>query len=133
MKTEISVPGYSVVRCNAENRNTEGGVVLYVRVDIKYEIVLIKKVERNAWCAAIKINEKVLKGVLMVIYHSPSASHGEFIMFLEGIVEELTIKEECIILGDFNIDCMADSFYTSKLIPNMQSLGMKQSSAVRVM
>ncbi|XP_076300562.1 uncharacterized protein LOC143218884 [Lasioglossum baleicum] len=123
--SEINVPGYSVVRCDAETRNT-GGVVLYVRDDIKYEIVVSKKLERIVWCVAIEVKEKLFKGVVMVIYHSPSASHGEFIGFLEDIVEELTIKEECIILGDFNIDCKTDSYYTNKLLTTMQSLGMKQ-------
>lgn len=99
---------------------------MYIRDDIKYEIVLLKKVERNVWCVAIEIKEKMFKGVVMVIYHSPSASHGEFIGFLEETVEELVIKEECIILGDFNIDCMTNSFYTNKLLTTMQSLGMKQ-------
>lgn len=123
--SEINVTGYSVVRCDAENRNT-GGVALYVRDDVKYEIILLKKLERNAWCVAIELEEKMFKGVVMLIYHSPSASHGEFIGFLEEIVEELTIKKECIILGDFNIDCMTGSFYTNKLMATMQSLGMKQ-------
>lgn len=56
-----------MVRCDAENRNT-GRVALYIRDDIKYEIVLLKKLERNVWCVAIEINEKLFKGVVMVIY-----------------------------------------------------------------
>lgn len=43
---EVNVPGYSVTRCNAENRNT-GGVALYVRNDIKYEIALKKNWNRT--------------------------------------------------------------------------------------
>jgi len=39
---EVNIPGYNMIRCNAANRNT-GGVVLFVREDIKYELVLIKK------------------------------------------------------------------------------------------
>jgi len=46
----------------------------------------------------------------MVIYHSPSVSHGDFMRFLEDTVEELTIKEECMVIGDFNLDLMMDSF-----------------------
>lgn len=122
---EVNISGYSMIRCDAENRNT-GGVALYVRDDISYEVVLSKKIEANCWCVALEIKLKLYKGVLMVVYHSPSASHGEFIRFLEEIVEELTIKEECMIVGDFNIDCMTDSFYTNKLLTTMQSLGMKQ-------
>jgi len=62
----------------------------------------------------------------MIIYHSPSASHGDFMRFLEDTVEELIIKGECMIIGDFNIDLMIDSFYAKKLLTTMLRLGMKQ-------
>lgn len=73
--SEINVPGYTIVRCDAENRNT-GGVIIYMRDDIKYEIALVKKIS-NCWCIAIEIKEKLYKGVIIVLYHSPSTSHGE--------------------------------------------------------
>lgn len=44
--SEVNVPGYSIVRCDAENRNT-GGVMLYIRDDIKYDIVLKQKIIAN--------------------------------------------------------------------------------------
>lgn len=66
------------------------------------------------------------KGIVMLIYHSPSAANGVFIRFLEDIVEKLTIKHECIVVGDFNIDLMIDSFYANKLRTSMLNLGMKQ-------
>lgn len=108
--SEVNVPGYSIARCDAENRNT-GGVVLYVRNDIKYEIVLSSKIASNCWCLAIETRGKVFKGIIIVVYHSPSASDGDFLRFLEDIVEELVIKGVCIMLGDFNIDLLVDSFY----------------------
>jgi len=36
----------------------EKGVVLYVRNNIKYEIVLAKKLESNCWCVAVEVKEK---------------------------------------------------------------------------
>jgi len=45
---EVNVLGYSMIRCNAEKRNM-GGIVLYVRNDIKYEIVLVK-IELLVYC-----------------------------------------------------------------------------------
>lgn len=42
----------------------------------------------------------------MLIYISPSASDGDFIRFIEDIVESIITKDECIVLGDFNIDIM---------------------------
>ena len=123
--SEINIPGYNVIRCDAENRNT-GGVALYIREEVNYEIVLVKKINRNCWGVAIKVELEMYKGVIMVVYHSPSASHGDFIGYLEEVVEELTIKEQCMLVGDFNMDCRTDSFYTNKLLTTMQSLGMKQ-------
>jgi len=49
------------------------------------------------------------KGTIMIVCHSPSASHGDFVRFLEDIVEELTIKGDCMVLGDFNIDFMVET------------------------
>lgn len=122
---EVNVPGYDIVRCDAENRST-GGAILYLREDIKYELILIKSLSANCWCVAIDVREKFYRGTLMVVYHSPSASDGDFLRFLEEVVENLVIKGECIIVGDFNIDFKIDSFYTNKLRTIMSSLGMKQ-------
>jgi len=87
---------------------------------------LTKKIISNYWCVAIEIKEKMYKDTIMVVYHSLNVSHGDFIRFLEDIVEELTIKGDCMVLGDFNINFIVDSFYTKKLKNLMLSLGMKQ-------
>lgn len=50
----------------------------------------------------------------------------EFVRFLEDTVENLIIRNDCIVLGDFNIDLMVDSFYSKKLLTVMCNLGMKQ-------
>ncbi|KYQ47492.1 hypothetical protein ALC60_13471 [Trachymyrmex zeteki] len=109
---------YQVIAClqldDAESRST-GGVALYVWDDIKYDIILTRKLVSNCWYIAIEVKEKLHKGVIMVVYHLPSASHDDFITFMEDIVEELII-EKYIVLGDLNIDFMIeDSFYTKKL------------------
>jgi len=70
-ETRLTVLGYSVIRWDKKYR----GVVLYVKNDIKYEIVLVKKLESNCWCVVVEWKEKLYKGVIMVIYHSPRAHH----------------------------------------------------------
>lgn len=123
--SELCMPGYSVIRCDAESRFT-GGVILYIRSDIKYDLLRIDKIEANCWCVAVEVNDKMYKGVLMVVYHSPSASDAEFIRHLEDLTEELIIKGECLIVGDFNIDITVETFYKKKLLNEMLNLGMKQ-------
>lgn len=54
------------------------------------------------------------KEVIAVVYHSPSASDGDFIRFLEDIVDFLVVKGQCILVGDFNLYLMTESFYAKK-------------------
>ncbi|KAL6265887.1 hypothetical protein P5V15_002719 [Pogonomyrmex californicus] len=72
------------------------------------------------------MRDNIYKGVIIVVYHSPSTSDGDFIKFLEDIVDLLVTKGQYIMLGDFNIDLMTDMFYVKKLINEMLCLGMKQ-------
>lgn len=74
--SEVNVPGYSAVRCDSENRNTRG-VILYIRNDIKYEVMLREKIISNCWCIAVEVKDNVFKGAIAVVYYSPSASDGD--------------------------------------------------------
>ena len=62
----------------------------------------------------------------MVAYHSPSASDAKFFRRIENVSEALTIKGDCLIIGDFNIDVTVDRFYKKKLLTGMLSSGMKK-------
>jgi len=91
-ENEVNIPVYNMIRCNAVNRNT-GGVVLFVTEDIMYELVLIKKLKSNYWCAEIEVKEILYKEVIVVVYHSPTALHDEFLRLIEEIVEEFIENE----------------------------------------
>jgi len=71
--------------------------------DIKYDILLVRKLlllvrklVLNCWCITKEIKEKLYKDVIMMC-HSSSASHDDFIRFMKDIIEKLLIKE-CIVL-----------------------------------
>lgn len=123
--SEVNIPGYSVARCDAENRNT-GGVILYIRNDLNYEVVLSDKIISNCWCIAVKVKSRLYRGIIALVYHSPSASDGDFISFLVNTMDILLLKDKCLLIGDVNINLMADSYYTKKLKTEMIGLGMKQ-------
>jgi hypothetical protein len=100
--------------------------MVYIRNDIKYEIIVREKIVSNCWCVAVEIRDNIYKGVIVVVYHSPSASDSDFLRFIEDVVNLLVTKGQCIMLGDFNIDLMVDMFYAKKLVNEMLCLGMKQ-------
>ncbi|XP_011693469.1 PREDICTED: uncharacterized protein LOC105453325 [Wasmannia auropunctata] len=123
---EVNVSGYHMVRCDAETGYT-GGVIIYIRHDIEYEEVLNGKLDSKCWCAAIKIKEKMYKGVIMVLYNSPKTKASDFREFLEDIVEKLIERRgECMVIGDFNINFKNDSINMKKLKTIMLNVGMKQ-------
>lgn len=122
---EINIKGYKVRRYSAESRNT-GGVVIYVRDEIKIREVKSRKLPGNYWSITIWIKEEIYTGSITGIYHSPKAAEAEFVQFIEELGEELTIKEECIIMGDFNIDILVENYYSKKVKKVMEKIGMKQ-------
>jgi len=83
---------------------------------------LTKKIISHCWCVAIEIKEKLYKGTIMVVYRSSSASHGNLVRFLEDIVEETTIKGDCMVLGDFNILYGRLVLYKEIAKPNVESM-----------
>lgn len=122
---EISIPGYNIIRCNSEKRTT-GGVILYIKKSIKYKIIVNKKIVNNCWAVGVKILNDNLNTVLILTYHSPNMSDSEFINFIESVCETTGRNDNCICIGDFNIDINDNSFYANKLKNVFLGLGMKQ-------
>jgi len=54
---EVSVPGYSMVRCDSDSKNI-GNVTVCVKNDIRYETILTRKIESNT---VIEVKEKWYK------------------------------------------------------------------------
>lgn len=124
--SEINITGYSAVRCDGETRAT-GGVIIYIKEKVKYKVLFRRKIIGNYWCVAVWIDErKVYTGAVVAIYHSPSASDADFVECMVELSEELNTKGEFVILGDFNIDMKAATFYAKKLEKELLALGVKQ-------
>lgn len=121
---EINITNYEIARCNTRNGRT-GGVINYIRQDIKYKSVCNKDIEENIWINAIKIEGKE-EIVICTIYHSPNKSDGKFIELITEECENLIQIGHVILLGDFNIDVSKTNQYTNRLMKNMNNMGLKQ-------
>lgn len=101
-------------------------MILYVDNSIKFEVVEIDVRERNWWTITININDIRYKGIIMLIYHSPTSSDVQFLNCMKEKCNDDMLKGNVIIMGDFNIDMSKESFYQKKLINLMNSIGLKQ-------
>jgi len=69
----------------------------------------------------IKISNRNFKGILFLVYHSPSGSDISFIDFLEEMCNNELLNDNIIIMGDFNTDMKVTvkSYCQNKLIKMM--------------
>lgn len=123
---EISIENYKCFRCDSSSRHT-GGVLLYVRNN--YECSLIKSyvLEKNYWCTLIKINFISSIWCVGCLYHSPSSSDAQFLDNFEDICENIVSNSnKFVLVGDFNLDFLTNSFYVNKIKNLLLSYGIQQ-------
>lgn len=123
---ELNCVGYNCERCDSTSRHT-GGVLMYIRCDVKYSVVTNLNKSDNMWILTIKIKQRTLSGLYSVLYRSPSKSVKDFLSYFSVWGEEnLDYNESNVICGDFNIDILKESFYKSKMVKVIHDLGLKQ-------
>lgn len=123
---EVNIKQYKLLRCDSHTRAT-GGVAMYVKRGVNYEVVSNECIVNNMWILAIKVKNPNMKGTYAVLYHSPSTSDSEFIDLFEKWCEENVNHEELItICGDFNVNLMTRSTYSNKISNVIRSMGLKQ-------
>lgn len=113
------------MRGDSESSRT-GGVLLYIKEGIRFDIIGIERYERNWWTITIKIKDKDYKGIIMIAYHSPNGRDGDFINFLEETCINVMQNDDVIIMGDFNVDMSVNNCIRNRLVRIMDSLGLKQ-------
>jgi len=87
---------------------------LYIKEEIKFEIISVESCDRNWWAITIKIADIHYRGLIMLIYHSPSPSDATFIEYLEES-RDRTLMSDSFVMGDFNIDMNMQGYIQDKL------------------
>jgi exonuclease III len=123
---ELNIDGYVCVRGNSSSRYT-GGVVIYLKSDITYEIVSNIGTIEHDYFLCIKIMKGFVNGHFAIIYHSPSANVMNFLTKLQEWCEEIIDFQKLnVIVGDFNVDVSKVSYNCSKLLDILKFYGLKQ-------
>jgi hypothetical protein len=124
-ENELKIIGYELIICCSSSRHT-GGAAIYINSSIKFELVS-KKILGQNWFVTIKIIKGYKHGLYSALYHSPSESKKQFLIYLENWFDEVVDPKyfNCIV-GDFNIDVSKNRYYSKKLINLYQLYGMTQ-------
>jgi hypothetical protein len=123
---EISLNGYNVFRCNSNSRHT-GGVLMYIKANIKTEIIMNRVYEKNLWCLSIHCKCREINGIYTAIYHSPNSSHADFLHYFTDLLENVLEPSKLnVFIGDFNINMNNRTTYSDKLKQVIELYGLKQ-------
>lgn len=124
---ELTIPGYSLVRCDSDSRHT-GGVVIYVRESLNYGIVKNIAVQKSYWFLMIKLKLYAENLMIACLYRSPGCSASEFIDCCETLFEDIfKDTNKCIIVGDFNLGFRKLNDVNVKKLKNIiTNLGVEQ-------
>lgn len=123
---EMKINGYRVERCVTNNRRT-GGVLAFIRDDVRYKLVTVECVDNYVWLLAIEISMSRIKYLCTVLYHPPQTENSKFVDYFNGYLDRVSVFGGVnIIMGDFNFDLSKPSFYGEKIINNVYLNGFSQ-------
>ena len=115
---DVEIPNYDVIR---RDRNRQGGgVCIYVKSDMKYNVLNGYGVDLESVWISIVID--VDKFVIGTIYRPPSAvkNYDEKIL---DVLEKLTVaNDHVILLGDLNVDCLQRNMSNTNFIKSLSDL-----------
>ncbi len=69
---------------------------------------------------------KEYRGSVVAVHHSPNASNSEFIDYIINKEEEILTIDNYIIMADFNINVLRESYVKKKLVNSFKALGLNQ-------
>lgn len=105
---ELEIRGYKMIRSDSPTRHS-GGVVVYYRSDVAVEFLEDVCFGYNN-VIVCRVRKCVFNGIWMAIYHSPNASHREFVDKLKELCTKyMNANTNTYITGDFNIDFGLDA------------------------
>lgn len=124
--SELVIKGYKLECCFSTSRHT-GGVSIYVKNGVKFKKIINEVLILNSWILGLKviINNKPYS--ILTLYHSPNASHSEFIDHFKNTMDNYDFgNSTVVVLGDFNINMAVNNFYKNRLISSIGNLGFYQ-------
>lgn len=123
---ELHIENYRVIRCDSTSRHT-GGVLIYIKSNVCFSYYKTFINEGNYWCKILKIKIAGTNWSIGCLYHSPSSSHAAFIDDLEEVCDTVFCNSShSVIVGDFNLNFLDDSYYTAQIKNLFNLYGISQ-------
>jgi hypothetical protein len=124
--SEIEIKGFNMVHSKSHSKHT-GGVSIFVREDLSFEIICNIVNSPMWWISGVKIRTEKGFFRIFVVYRSPSFSASAFLSFFENwLAEYEDLSSKSIIVGDFNINLNEKNEICRRTMDIIQINGFRQ-------
>ena len=110
----------------SRNDGRGGGVAMYLHSELRYtrmRDIAIPNTE-SLWMNVEHGNTHIIVGT---VYRKPGGKIDDFCNSLNDVLHQMSLdRNECIILGDFNINLLSEDDKTSEYISMMECYGLQQ-------
>jgi hypothetical protein len=112
--SELNIKNFRLEQCCTENIRT-GGVMIYVKKGIKYEVEKIERIEDYVWMVSLKINLADENYLLTAFTTRQINRKLDLSVILKSTWKKYKVSMgKKIIVGDFNYDVSTNTFYVKK-------------------
>ena len=119
---QFDLEGYQPIESKPRKTGIRGGVAFYAKEDIEYQILEYES-ELECLAGTFKFDEANTKS-FCVIYRPDAVRFGKFLELFESLLEFLsTLKNDCIIFGDFNVDTLVDDSENKQYLNLLRAYG----------
>lgn len=125
-ESEYKIDGYNVIVCLSKSRHT-GGVVMYIKENIKYRIVHNEVLNEHLWFLSIEIWQGCTKGIYNIFYRSPDKkfkSKDIVKIMNEYLHKVIDLSKLNIIMGDLNVNLNKEEALSTKMKNVIMKYGM---------
>ena len=115
---EIKIEGYNLYRKDRDNGMEHGGIVIYIKEGIDYNVDVNIDIDNDIEAIFTEINLPCTKPIILgTVYRQPD-SNAEHLSKLDQLLQSVTANyNEIIVVGDFNLDLYKPNY--SKKVNNL--------------
>lgn len=116
VENNLQISGYYLSTAFCRINRKGGGTGIYMPTSIKCKVrsdLQSFSVESICELSAVDFEFNSIKYTLLVIYRSPSADFYSFLCIFDCVMLSLSVKDNIIICGDYNVDFLVDHSFMS--------------------
>ncbi|KAG5881107.1 hypothetical protein JTB14_024352 [Gonioctena quinquepunctata] len=124
----LNIYDLQVATWTARETARGGGTGIYIKPTLEYKALdNIKALSIDKCVEVCGIFVKELKTCIILVYRSPSGNFETFLNTLNNVLNQISMEQKIILLGDFNVHFCTEETECTQLCDLLGTFGLKQT------